>query len=96
MKKYDERRDISLNVHPNPFQDFLNVEYQSIVEGQGEIRIYNNQGKAIHTKEVYCDGDKQNQRIDFKSFDANGLYFIQFITPDSKTKTSKAILLKND
>ncbi|MEM6964385.1 MAG: T9SS type A sorting domain-containing protein [Bacteroidota bacterium] len=95
-KQKVESFSLSLDVRPNPFQEYLNVSYQSTTQGQGTIRIYNNQGMLIHLREVYCDGSKQEKRIDFGSFDANGLYFIQFNAPDSKTKTTRAILMKKN
>ncbi len=86
---------LSLNVSPNPFQEYLNIEYQSTTIGIGEIHIYNSQGKIVNRTEVECDMNFQSQRIDFGDFDVNGLYFIVFHYPNSKTKTAKAIMLNN-
>lgn len=84
---------LSLNISPNPFQEYLNVEFQSTTIGKGEIHIYNSQGKIVKRTEVECDMNLQSQRIDFEDFDVNGLYFIVFHYPNSKTKTAKAIML---
>lgn len=92
-KSFDAR---SLEVHPNPFKQYLEVTFKSDVHGKGTINVLNNQGRLIKTLEVDCTTEVQQQRIDFGLGAASGLYFIQLQYPNSKTKTAKAVLMSDN
>ncbi len=84
-----------LEVYPNPFQQFLQINFQSSSVGEGSVRIYDGQGRQVDHHKVFCDGQLQHLEVDF-SKKLSGLFFIQFQSPEGTIILEKAILLKTD
>ena|GEM_PF-5437343 len=86
----------SLDVYPNPFKQFLQIDFQSNITGVGSIWIYDSQGRKIEQIQVDCNTDKQTITTDFGSKSRGGLYLIQFRSPDNHFISKKAILIDLD
>ena len=91
--KKESSQEDHLRVYPNPFQQFLHVEYKARVPGQGSIRIFNSQGKIVRTIRADCNGKMQSQTVDFGNGNVNGLFFILFQTPDEQFISEKVLLM---
>ncbi|MEM9820154.1 MAG: hypothetical protein AAF985_03750 [Bacteroidota bacterium] len=86
----------TLNVFPNPFQQFLNVEYQSAIPGEGLIRILDGQGRLLESIKVNCTGNRQNLKIDFAQKFSGRLFFILFQSPDATSQSKKVVMINAD
>jgi hypothetical protein len=73
--------NIQLKAYPNPFTDWLMVEFSELPEGQVSYRLSDNQGRLIQSMPISTSSFRINGR-DL----AQGMYFLQILhNGDSKT-----------
>lgn len=84
-----------LEVYPNPFEQFLQVSFQSQNMGLGHIKIYDGQGRLVQSYDLQCNGFLQHLEIEFDR-KSSGLFFIHFQPPNAEAIVKKAVLLKSD
>ncbi|MFK8100867.1 MAG: T9SS type A sorting domain-containing protein [Saprospiraceae bacterium] len=83
--------ETSLTLSPNPFKQYLAIQYQGAVTGSGNIQIFDIRGKLILSKAVEIEQTIKTLTIDFKQH-AAGVYLIKFQLPDHKSITKKVVL----
>ncbi len=77
-------------ISPNPFSDFINVDFQSDIHKALSVKLCNIDGKEIFSKEMYVNAGKNYFRIDNLSNLPAGNYFLQLIS-DGKKVVQKII-----
>jgi hypothetical protein len=85
--------DQYFKVFPNPFERYLQVQFQCPFQGEGTIRVFNSRGMLIINHPVQCTGEEQTITLDFDEVAANGLYLVQFQTPDKQMWIEKVTLI---
>lgn len=82
-----------INAYPNPFADYINVEFNLDSSIQNEIRIVNSLGKTVKSlKTPFLPGGTQKIRIDNLDALTSGVYFIQ--VSNSNTTIIRKVLKK--
>lgn len=71
-------------VFPNPANEQLNLKLEDQFKGKAELRIINELGKLVYSREIKKDKEEFESNINIKDF-SRGIYFIQII---SKEKSS--------
>ena len=71
-----ENQQLTINISPNPASDELNIELSNNIAFENTVlKIYNQLGQLIGTKQVDNNSDYKKMSFNTSSF-ANGLYFI--------------------
>lgn len=78
VKDFDQ--SISINVYPNPTQDILHIDSESIIES---VSIYSSTGQMLQEYQV----ELNTIQLSLENF-STGIYFVK-ISTNSKTKTVK-------
>jgi hypothetical protein len=85
--------DLKLNLYPNPFDHFLNLEYSISKQTHVRLAIFDSYGKLI---QILVDGEQKpdNYLMQWNSGSSlPGMYFIKF-QAGSEQKTQKVILYR--
>ncbi len=101
MAKYDltigidqvDALNSSLNVYPNPANDFVNINISMQDAATVEINIYDITGKQVYSKLNNFGLGVQNFRIETSNL-SNGIYFIQFIVNHEMLDIKKLVITK--
>jgi len=88
--------ETKLELSPNPFHQFLTINYQSASSGKGHIRIYDSLGKLMQSFNLECKKEIQSLKVDFGKWHSSGLFLIEYQTPDGQTLSEKAILVSGN
>ena len=88
--KKNKKKNISLELYPNPTDKFINIHIETQEITAGKIRLININGEVVISTIVRNGVD--NITIDVGTL-KKGLYFIQFIV-DDKIVSSKKIIKK--
>jgi hypothetical protein len=87
-----QRNIETLNVYPNPFISWVEVNSTSSLAGVYTIEILNAQGKVIdHQTKNYAANSLINWKIDFKQNITSGIYIVKLIHPDGLIETGKIV-----
>ena len=84
---------LATTIFPNPFQDELNIEIVSPVEGIADIQVYNSLGQLVTTETVDVASNQQSThtiRLGRES-NASGLYTIRVQIGDEYSSVNRAI-----
>lgn len=68
-----------LSAHPNPTSGLTEVVFNSYVNGESKVNIYNSQGKIVSSVTLNCKKGGNRFNIDL-SDQINGIYFVQINT----------------
>lgn len=82
LSNSDFSKDSSLQVYPNPAQDFLNVKSENLITS---IQLYDSQGRLLNTKVA----NETSEVLDISKYSA-GIYFVTVTTSVGK-QTQKII-----
>lgn len=92
MPRMDVNELITTKIYPNPVNNILNIEFETVTEEEISIIISNQVGKVIHTLNPSYEAGIQRESIDVSSF-ANGYYFIT-IQGDDMMESLKFVKVK--
>jgi hypothetical protein len=81
----ENQESITLNVYPNPAQDFLSIRQHEF--SKSTFRMVDTQGKVVH------EGVVNNSIIDLRSVES-GLYVLMLISNDDLVGTCRFSVLK--
>lgn len=76
------KNDKNVVVSPNPFDDFINVNFQSDKRETLSIKIFGADGKEIASKQIFVNPGNNTLRIDDLSGIPRGNYLLQLISED--------------
>ena len=82
LSNSDFSKDSSLQIYPNPAQDFLNVNSENTITS---IQLYDSQGRLLTTKVA----NDTSEILDISTY-AKGIYFVSVMTSVGK-ETQKII-----
>lgn len=71
------------NVFPNPMNDVLNISSQSLINGELNIKLYNELGQVVYEKLVNVENQVLNMQIPTESL-AHGIYFLNILNGEAK------------
>ena len=75
--------NISLNIYPNPANNYVNLKVNGI-EGNAKIIIYNEIGKQVQSIDVSSNLGIIEKQIDTKKFE-KGVYLVKIISKGIET-----------
>ena len=73
------KTDVAMQVSPNPFAENLNVRFNATENGTAQIRIINNQGQTLLSKQSAISKGYNNIQVDGLNGLAAGLYIAQLV-----------------
>ncbi len=82
----EKRENLNITAYPNPFYDYLQVNWNENDNSNAEIWLYDQSGKLIHQTTNY----QKNNRIELDSNLPNGFYLLKFKSQEVE-KTIKLI-----
>ncbi|MDD2287508.1 MAG: T9SS type A sorting domain-containing protein, partial [Bacteroidales bacterium] len=80
---YVKKDNISLNIYPNPANNYVNLKVNGI-EGNAKIIIYNEIGKQMQSIDVSSNFGIIEKQIDTKKFE-KGVYLVKIISKGIET-----------
>ena len=80
---YVKKDNISLNIYPNPANNYVNLKVNGI-EGNAKIIIYNEIGKQVQSIDVSSNFGIIEKQIDTKKFE-KGVYLVKIISKGIET-----------
>jgi hypothetical protein len=76
--------NVPIVISPNPFTDFININFQSDKRKRLSIKLFNINGKEIMTKEMDVDKGNNYFKIDHLSNLPSGNYLLQLFSQGQK------------
>ncbi len=85
---------IKINVYPNPTMDKVTLEFSLTVSFNIVIKIYNESGQLVYSKNELNIQNHSKQELDFSKL-PTGYYFIQVRSTDGKLNQGYKVQKKN-
>lgn len=79
-KKHDKKDN--LEVFPNPFSDYINLDYSSLLSEEVKIKVVDLKGKVLLNTIDFSITPNQSRKINLSTL-ASGIYFIQIKIRDN-------------
>lgn len=81
----------TIKIYPNPASDHINIDYGNFESMKGyTLKIINSLGQVQFEEEVH----QQNATVDIKSWNGDGLYFVQIINPSDNIVDIRKIIIR--
>jgi hypothetical protein len=74
----------SANISPNPFKDFININFEWNKPEVVLVKIFSVQGKKVFFKKIVANKGKNFLKIDNLSNFPSGNYFLQLVSSSQK------------
>jgi large repetitive protein len=85
---------LRVNVFPNPFDDFINIEMENEMNKKLLVKIYTVLNDNVYAEEIVPDQDPFRYIVNIGNL-KEGIYFIQISTFDGRNVVKKMIRIKN-
>lgn len=80
-------------IYPNPtLKENVKVYFRNIAEGKYSLRLFNNRGQLIHTKEIIHSGGSAIQFLELERKIPTGLYHLEIKNLATGKKTTQSIV----
>lgn len=77
--------------YPNPFKNFINVEFNADAYGNVVVGVYNANGQLVSSKTHYANEGMNTVKVDLESDLPSGYYFCDIRSDNKKTKSFKLV-----
>ncbi|MFN0190247.1 MAG: T9SS type A sorting domain-containing protein, partial [Bacteroidia bacterium] len=89
-KVSDENTEANVSLMPNPASSFVEIQFQSLLNKDGVLRIDNILGQAIYTQEIKVENGMNSYKLDVREF-TKGVYVVS-VKQDGKSISKRLII----
>ncbi|MBP6511200.1 MAG: proprotein convertase P-domain-containing protein [Bacteroidia bacterium] len=89
-KVSDENTEANVSLLPNPASSFVEIQFQSLLNKDGVLRIDNILGQAVHSQEIKVEYGINSYKLDVREF-TKGVYVVS-VKQDGKSIAKRLII----